>query len=145
MSKVNNRMVWTEAEISLLSQHYATSSREELLQLLPQRSLASIYRRASKLGLRRHKDDDWTEMEVDILIKNYSLLRMKELQALLPNRTKGSIYMKAGELLLPAHDNKVIDETLMREYGKCSLNKIAQKLGCYRSSLRYRAQILGLL
>ena len=41
--------------------------------------------------------------------------------------------------------NKVIDETLMREYGKCSLNKIAQKLGCYRSSLRYRAQILGLL
>ena len=44
---------WTEEEIALIREHYATSSREELMRLLPGRSYAGIQHKASRLGMAK--------------------------------------------------------------------------------------------
>lgn len=137
---------WTEKETALLRRHYATATWQELCSLLPGRSATSISRKASKLKLHRgNGSEDWTEEEMNILIRNYPRMQAKHLQALLPHRSLASIYRKANDLCLSAYDNTVTDRIIRENFGKSPLNQIAKQLGSYCSSIRYRAQALGLL
>ena len=44
---------WTDEEISILKEHYASKQIDALLQLLPSKTVSSIYHRAFELRLRK--------------------------------------------------------------------------------------------
>jgi hypothetical protein len=45
--------MWSEAETAILKEHYATASGQELMNLLPLRTLPAMKRQARKMGIRR--------------------------------------------------------------------------------------------
>lgn len=140
-----NNTPWNEREIAVLRELYADASREQILSLLPGRSYNTICRKASKLHIRRSVEGEWSDRELEILIRDYPLRKARHLLPLLPGRSLASIYRKARELSLQAYDNTAIDTAIRQQFGKCSLYRIAKDIGCCRSSIRYRAQLLGLL
>lgn len=48
---------WTAENDTLLREHYATATRQELMRIFPDRPVTAIYRRASTLGLQKTKED----------------------------------------------------------------------------------------
>ena len=52
----DNYMPWKQEEIESLLHNYSTSTNEELLELFPDRTLTSIYKKAYKSGLRKSKE-----------------------------------------------------------------------------------------
>ncbi len=54
--------MWSEEEKAILKEHYATASGEQLMNLLPLRTLPSMKRQARKMGIRRK----WRKNEAKI-------------------------------------------------------------------------------
>ncbi len=48
---------WTPENDTLLGEHYATATRQELMRIFPDRPVTAIYRRAATLGLKKTKED----------------------------------------------------------------------------------------
>ena len=46
---------WSESEDDIIKKHYQDMDIDDLQKLLPNRNIASIQQRASKLGLNKHK------------------------------------------------------------------------------------------
>lgn len=136
---------WTAEEKEILRRSYAASTADELLRLLPGRNLSAIYRKASGMGLRRTQTGEWTREEMDILSSLYSKLPARHIQPHLPGRSLSAIYHKASELCLTAYDNAETDRIISENFGLWSLSRIARRIGCCCSSVRSRAQVLGLI
>lgn len=102
----DRRHLWSDAELSILKQHYETTPRSELMALLPDRTWKQIVKKAKKLGLKRDKSlgtrspsrGQYTPEE-DALIRLYyeGEISRSELLARL-NRTEQSIRGRARRL-----------------------------------------------
>lgn len=120
-----SRNPWSESEISLLKDSFSTSTWDELLLILPDRSRGSIEQKANSLGLARPRSDVWTEEEEALLREHYPSSTWDTLLSVLPSRSKNSIMFKAQEQgiqrLLSVHRVKSnswseSEVTLLREY-----------------------------
>jgi hypothetical protein len=64
---------WSDEEKELLREHYATSSREEMMRLLPQRSYMGIRHKGSRLGIA--KSYSWNEqaLPLNLSLQDYEV------------------------------------------------------------------------
>ena len=147
---------WSPAEVALLKDSFATSTWDELLRILPDRSRSSIQRKAEKLGLTRTLSNAWTEKELNLLREHYPSSDWDTILSTLPSRSKDSIRVKAIEQsiqrLTPSpkpNDWSESEIALLKEHYPVShwdivcsvlpnrtpkgIHAKAQKLGLYRS------------
>lgn len=99
------RKAWSEEEVFILKEYYARSSKNEMMELLPNRSSISIGHKANRIGLKNEMRT-WTIDELDILRNGYSCLNKDELLKSLPKKRWTSIRHKAGELGLKYDSDK---------------------------------------
>jgi len=87
---------WSLTEIEILTKHYLSDkSAQKLLELLPNRTIASIKHQVKKLKLTEPKNY-WTTEELQVLKDNYSTAEsFEDLLKLLPGRTYRAIKRKA--------------------------------------------------
>ena len=71
----NPSVTWTEEERTILTKHYTTSTRRELLEMLPNRSWVAIRTIASEMKLRRHRDDSDNEFPYDICLADWQAIQ----------------------------------------------------------------------
>lgn len=91
------RKRWVSSEIKILNDYYLKVSKQELLEMLPERKWDSIIKKANIYGFSESHCCKWTKSEIEPL-KYYSTLEKEELIKEIPNRTWGSIVSKANEL-----------------------------------------------
>lgn len=95
---------WREDEVSILKEHFALSTNNELTKYLPGRSIRSIQAKAERLGLRkknRKNREDWSYEDNKLFIKYYPIMTTKDLiRTHFPNKTKKQIDDKAYRLNL---------------------------------------------
>lgn len=99
---------WTEEDVKILIKNWATASKEELLQLLPGRTMHQLENKVSRLRTggvdvpeRRAKSDaGWSQHDIQVLIKYWAILPTNELFAKFENknRTVSSCYAQAAGL-----------------------------------------------
>jgi hypothetical protein len=93
----NQFQAWSEAEESIICNHYAEISAVEVQRIfLPHRSLGAIQTRASRLGVSWRPG--WTEREDDVLRKWFPLESAEEVAARLDGRTVPAVYQRAAAL-----------------------------------------------
>lgn len=97
--------VWTKKEISILKNNINKVSLEKLVELLPNRTIDAIRKRAWLLRIhveRTHKNypSGWSDKENEILRKYYFNSTLETLQQFLPGRSKPAIYSQAYRLRL---------------------------------------------
>lgn len=91
------RRAWTTAEVETLRARWASDTAEVLAEALG-RTPVSIYRQASRLGLRRVRGGHasvWTEQELDVMRRLYRYRGAHKLASLLPGRTLRAIQTRA--------------------------------------------------
>lgn len=71
---------WTPEEKDLLRQNYSIRSRQELIEMLPNRSWVAIRTLASELSLRRHRDDSENLFPYDICLNDWKAIQQYGLQ-----------------------------------------------------------------
>ena len=64
-------MEWTEEELDILKNNYSTCSKDEILKLLPKRSINGIIQKAMQMGIRSkaYIDEKYSEQQL-LFIKN---------------------------------------------------------------------------
>lgn len=88
--------VWTDAELSLLRQHYP--DRNELRAALPRRTPGAIAHKARKIGLVRRRHI-WSEFEIARLRSPYVIgVPMARLTELFAGRSPKQIWSKASAM-----------------------------------------------
>lgn len=95
---------WTLEEIRILKENYHSSPKEELINLLPRRSLDAIIVKGKKMGLRRNATKvffenrkAWSTQEIKLLRDNFGSIDCKKLADNL-GRTLYAVYKKARRL-----------------------------------------------
>lgn len=114
---------WTDEEKQILREHFADSSKEEILALIPRKSYGAIYRLSSTYELRKSKKGffksleqrssgfkPWTDEELKILIHKYADTSFDEMNVLLPDRSEHSIRVKAHRLGLHKTEEMIIEQ-----------------------------------
>lgn len=71
----NPSVSWTDEERELLRMHYSTSTRRELLEILPNRSWVGIRTIASDMKLKRHRDNSANEFPYDICLADWQAIQ----------------------------------------------------------------------
>jgi len=88
--------LWHKQELETLKAHYFKISKEELVNLLPNRTWRAIHAKALQLGFKYRKfSPPWNSKEIDTLRKYRCNLTAEELQEFLPNRSIHGIRLKA--------------------------------------------------
>jgi len=90
---------WTREEVAFLKTFHDSISDEELLLLMPDRTLSSIkgYLRSNKISSKKcikrkfERKPEWSNLELKTLVENYNRLPYEELQKLLSDRTLKAI------------------------------------------------------
>lgn len=105
---------WSEAELATLKAHYSTSSRAQLLALLPGRSPAAIKDKAKRLALRKTAEgmaacnrdnyrgkDRWGAEEEALLRRLWESAPIEQVYAaFVPRRGKRAVARKADAMRL---------------------------------------------
>ena len=138
-------VLWTKEEERILRDYYPSHSLQQVAEMLPNRSIAAIRRKAVNMRVRKYNCRAWSDSELDILIKNYSKMKVKHIMELLPGRSATNIYNKAQQLCLSAYNNKSVDCKIKQSFGTMPLYRLANVLGINYSTVRYRAAKIGLL
>jgi hypothetical protein len=99
---------FTNSEDSIIQLLYPRGQKEEILQLLPNRSWRNILERARRLGVerdlsyihafQRQKESDWTAAEDTTLKQLYSSANTELIQLKIPNRSWAAIKIRANKL-----------------------------------------------
>jgi hypothetical protein len=107
---------WSEEEESLILEHYATASREEFAQMLPDRPWHDIRRRANQLGVQRGWPDrtgtsnpHWTTEE-DQVLRDYdeSVIAYSEMLDALHHRSPAAIRRRANILGIDLKRQRIV-------------------------------------
>lgn len=106
LSIVSKSTSWTENEKHILYDYFPTAPNEELLDLLPGRSIFAIKTMARKMGITRGKNvwastkkfNPWSEEEVQLLIDNINKVTFAQLCELIPGRTADAIWKRAKKM-----------------------------------------------
>lgn len=64
---------WTEEELALMRDHYTTSSREELMRLLPGRSYMGIRHKGSRLGIAKSYTWNAQDLPLNLSLQDYEV------------------------------------------------------------------------
>lgn len=86
---------WAKEEINII-RHLgdSTRSKDEILNLFPNRTWTQILAKARKIGVEvkyERLKKRWTKKELRILARKYNTCSMKKMQKLLPDKTIDSI------------------------------------------------------
>jgi hypothetical protein len=87
---------WTEAEIAILREKFASDSAAALCALLPGRTEDAIKARATKLDLRRNRN--WTAAEEQMIRRHYPRGGSAAVAPLIPHRTRQQIAVHANSI-----------------------------------------------
>lgn len=106
LTKESSSRHWSKKEIEILKENYHKIPDQELLNLLPGRTILGIKHKAKKLNLgfkemnrgNPWKNKPWTEAEKQILIQYYPILPNEELLDMLHDRTLVAIKTMARKL-----------------------------------------------
>lgn len=101
--KIKTMTPWTEAEIAILSTHYADGAGlHSVSQLLPGRNPKAIQAHAAKLGIQSGalRARLWNEDEVAILHEHYPKMGVKAADKL-SGRTEDAVKLMANKLNIP--------------------------------------------
>ena len=146
--------LWSGEEIKLLRDCYSTSQKEELLEILPNKTASAISHKAQRLGLSKAVRW-WSEKELEILRDCWPRKVKPELLEALPNKHWTSIRHKAFELGLKKErhslrywrtywDEKELD-TLKDDWSKKVKPELLKALpNKHWTSIRHKAFELGL-
>lgn len=96
--KATNKKTWSFFEIEILKNKYNSLGGVGCHELLPDRSIKSIGKKARELGLKFCNYTKWSDDEIKLLINVWPKATMKELQTSFPNRSYSMLVQKAGEL-----------------------------------------------
>jgi transposase len=139
-------LLYSEKELQFLKDNYLTMKNKDMALSL-NRSLKSIERKLSKMGLHRQQWHLWTEPEIKFLKDNHDKMSRIELGEHL-GRQGYNVGMKMTELGLTTPFKKwtVKDiEFLKENYQHISLKEIAAKLNTSQEVIRHKATKLGLI
>ena len=107
---------WTEEEKKVLYEHYATASREELEEMLPERDWQAIKHKAYLLGLKRGypdrtgiKNPHWAPEE-DQILRNYDECKIgySEMLEALRHRPRSGIVYRAQKLGILLRKRRIV-------------------------------------
>lgn len=137
---------WTDSETKILLDNYNKCSKEEMMNLLPNRSWSAILSKANKKSIQ--KRFLWTQEEDDILIEQYPKIPIDDFLKLLPNRTRDSIISRAMKLGVNCYDRHFWSEK-EEQYIKDNWETmpdiiIANNLGKSKESVKNKRNLLGL-
>lgn len=138
---------WSHDEDDVLHQAFGKHSYQYIAELLEGRTPIACMRRAHRLGLlsRRY----WEPRELKQLAACADTREMAVLAQRL-GRTPDAVRMKATKLRLPFTNrkrpwSKQEDRIVRREYNRTPIDQLAAKINRTRSSVRFRAKVLGVL
>jgi hypothetical protein len=140
--------LWQEWEDRILIANYDSMTFEEISKLIPSRKVASIVKRARRLGLK--KDTSWKDWENEILKQNYNCDRnsaKKIHEKWLANRTISAIQAQAARLGLTDDRAWTLeeDQLLYKLYVVCSHQEFETLIpGRTKVAVVARAYKLGL-
>lgn len=129
---------WTEEEAAIVEKHYETMPKEQLMELLPERTWAQIRRRANRVGLKRKVVDKravarrYAPWEDELLRRHCrGEFTMVELLSKLDNRTEDSVRCEAKKLGLRRDDKagaqwEWIDQTNPMT-GECPVESVGHR------------------
>jgi len=137
---------WTDNDCNKLLQNYSVLSKEELLELFPDRSWSSIVTKACKLNIVRR--EPWSEYENNLLISVYENTDINDVFNMFPNRTPNAIKLRAEKLGLSS-PNCIIwtDEQLQfikDNWMILSDYDMGKKLGKTKNAVKRQRNLLGL-
>ncbi len=69
----NPSVGWRDEELTLIREHYTTSSREELMRLLPGRSYMGIQHKASRLGMSKGYSLNTEDLPLNLSLQDYEV------------------------------------------------------------------------
>jgi len=111
---------YTKGEMQILLNNYPITTDEQILALLPGRTLDAIRRQANLLGIRKLKkkarEDHWKGWELQYLRENYSTGDMTEIRAKMPHRSKVSIQRAAQKMGVYRVRKRIYKEVNSRNY-----------------------------
>jgi hypothetical protein len=101
--KETKNRLWTEDELDFVKKFYYSLSKQELLELLPNRTESGLKQIIQKIGLSPRPIEGnpykrcppWSDREIKTLIKYYDKKPNEELLKLIPGRTLSAINMRA--------------------------------------------------
>lgn len=124
--------MWTEMDVVTL---LSTTSTEEALKLLPNRSYNAIIMKANEMG--KIFSSPWTNEELKLLKLYYPIMKAYDIAVLLGKKSSHSIYGKAHELGL-AKKNVIIDLYELHQYYVefgLKMNEISKVYGVHRKTI----------
>ena len=82
---------WTENELNILKENYSYVTKEQMIQLLPSRTEASIALKAQQLGIKSYTylSEKYTEEEKQFIIDNFGILNDDEIAEYLGKTSHG--------------------------------------------------------
>jgi len=102
---------WTKEEEEIVIKYYGNVAKEEMMNMLPIRSLKSIYAKANQLREDGHpvsyggsKSNTFTKIENDLLLAHYGRKPIELILKMLPNRELRSIQIRVGNLRASGYD-----------------------------------------
>ena len=122
---------WSENEIQSLRKHYQGTSIDDISRILPNRSKASIHKKASDLGI----SFKWDERNETIALLKDVLQRLERIELIVNNRSKRQTIWSKQDI-----------DLLTDNYQTLSDFNISQLLsnGATRSSVQSKRLALGL-
>ena len=122
---------WSEKEIQDLRKHYQGTSIDDIVRILPNRSKASIHKKASDLGI----SFKWDERNETIALLKDVLQRLERIELIVNNRSKRQTIWSKQDI-----------DLLTDNYQTLSDFNISQLLsnGATRSSVQSKRLALGL-
>jgi hypothetical protein len=142
------RKYWTKQEDAILRKHAGKKPIEEILKLLPGRTLRAVTGRCSDLRLSANVfRRQWSKDEDDLLRQSAGRLAIDELTALFPTRSRDAILTRCACLQLSTNVYRLPwtkdDDDLLRKSADRPIDEVALLLSRTRAAVCKRAVIIG--
>ncbi len=129
--RIRNDNSWTDEEDEILRKHYPSMGKA-VIDLLPNRPLRSIYKRANELGISFNDPYRFAQWEDDIIKSEYAKYG-SDIYSKLNNRSRASVRQRAKVLkVYYAGENPILDEELqlmiLRRSDGVSIQAIVEEL-----------------
>lgn len=82
-----NQKAWAPAEDEIVRSQYGRTPIEQLVELLPGRTMSAIQQRAFKIDAQTYRKPHWTAREDGLLAELYGTMSYKKLAEFFPNRS----------------------------------------------------------
>ena len=129
-----------------MKKYYSSLSKDELLEMLPNRTWSSVLTKANKINI--NKRCMWTNEEDNLLIAIYENTDINEVVKKFSNRDKNSIVKRAMKLGLNSYNHPIWtkeDELyIINNWQLLPDEIIAQNIGKTKNAVKRKRNLLGL-